>query len=181
MNYQPEKIKMKRHTGFTLIELVIVIIVLGILSATAVAKFINLKVDARNAALSGMKGSLESAINISYAKMVIAGKDKTFQVRGTEAGEIIKGCDDCTFFYGYMPADIKTLSVMVDSIRTDNSGDFVVTKLETEAANVYSVYITFPNNITDRKTLKSESCYIKYIAGISPKNAKPVLELNKCS
>ena len=172
---------MKRHSGFTLIELVLVIIVLGILSATAVPKFINLKADARNAALSGMKGSLESAINISYAKMVIAGKDKTFKVSGSNAGEIIKGCDDCTFFYGYMPADIKTLSVMVDSISTDNSGDFVVTELESEGGDVFSVYITFPNNITDTQTLKYESCYIKYIAGINPKNAKPVLELSACS
>ncbi|MGB2742633.1 MAG: prepilin-type N-terminal cleavage/methylation domain-containing protein [Cognaticolwellia sp.] len=49
--------KSKNH-GFTLIELVVVIVILGILSATVAPKFINLSSDARIAKLESLKGSM---------------------------------------------------------------------------------------------------------------------------
>lgn len=62
-----------KHKGFTLIELVIVIIVLGILAATAVPKFINIQSDARISTLKGAEGAILSANNIVYSKAVIQG------------------------------------------------------------------------------------------------------------
>ncbi len=50
---------MKRQQGFTLIELVVVIIILGILAVTAAPKFINLQSDARTSAIQGMKGAIQ--------------------------------------------------------------------------------------------------------------------------
>ncbi len=49
---------MKRQQGFTLIELVVVIVILGILAVTAAPKFMNLQGDARNASLQGLKGAI---------------------------------------------------------------------------------------------------------------------------
>ena len=49
---------MKRQQGFTLIELVVVIIILGILAVTAAPKFINLQSDARASAIQGLKTPL---------------------------------------------------------------------------------------------------------------------------
>lgn len=66
---------MKRNSGFTLIELVIVIIVLGILAATAVPKFINLQDDAKESSLKGAEAALHSAANIVYSKAAINGKE----------------------------------------------------------------------------------------------------------
>ncbi|QUM78273.1 type II secretion system protein [Moritella sp. 24] len=68
---------MKKQNGFTLIELVIVIIVLGILAATAVPKFINLQDDAKESALKGAEAAIHSAANISYSKSAIDGIEKT--------------------------------------------------------------------------------------------------------
>lgn len=61
---------MKRTTaqkGFTMIELVMVIVILGVLAVMALPKFVDLKGDAQQAAVDGVAGSLSSAAAINYA------------------------------------------------------------------------------------------------------------------
>lgn len=53
--------------GFTLIELVMVIVILGVLAAVAIPKFVDLKGDAQVAALAGVVGGINSASAVNYA------------------------------------------------------------------------------------------------------------------
>ena len=67
---------MQKQNGFTLIELVVVIIILGILAVTAAPKFINLQSDARASALQGIKGAIQGANGLVFAKAALAGDEK---------------------------------------------------------------------------------------------------------
>ena len=62
-----------KQSGFTLIELVVVIVILGILAATAVPKFINLKASAQTSVLEAIKGSMDGAAALVYGKALVKG------------------------------------------------------------------------------------------------------------
>ena len=64
---------MKKQTGFTLIELIMVIVILGILAATALPRFTNLADEARVASVNGITGGIRSAVNIARAQYVATG------------------------------------------------------------------------------------------------------------
>ena len=63
--------KMNKQAGFTLIELIIVIVILGVLSAFALPRFADLGSEARTASLQGVAGSLKAASAIAHSKWIV--------------------------------------------------------------------------------------------------------------
>lgn len=61
---------MKKQNGFTLIELIMVIVILGVLSAFALPRFADFGQQARVASLNALAGAIRSAANIAHAQQL---------------------------------------------------------------------------------------------------------------
>ncbi|MDF1796239.1 MAG: prepilin-type N-terminal cleavage/methylation domain-containing protein [Coxiellaceae bacterium] len=103
----------RKSGGFTLVELIIVIVILGILSAFAVPKFIDLSSDASKAANAGIFASFKSAINLAHAQWVAKGKPSSITMQGSTVPMSAEGwpSGDCaSLWHGIMSTSTKTTS-----------------------------------------------------------------------
>ena len=108
---------MQKQQGFTLIELVVVIIILGILAVTAAPKFINLQGDARVSALNGLKAAIQGANTLVYSKAALAGKEaktgQTVTLTGDATATPATNVD-VTTDYGYLTATLLNFQTAID-------------------------------------------------------------------
>jgi MSHA pilin protein MshA len=80
-----------KKRGFTLIELVIVILILAIMSAIGVSRFVNVSAEARGGSLQGMRGAINSAVLLARAKYRAAGNTGTVVNMDGASVDVISG------------------------------------------------------------------------------------------
>lgn len=155
---------LQRQQGFTMIELIMVIVILGVLSAFALPRFADLGGSARTAAVEGVAGSIRSAIGITRAQVLASGVDTT-----AAASTVTLDGATIDLAYGYPAADVATDEVdasgivlaagLVDVGTADaaslTNGDFTITgttasdRVEvTLQANCYVHYVGAANATT---------------------------------
>ena len=149
---------MKRSAGFTLIELIIVIVILGILAVTAAPKFMNLQSDARKSTVSSLSGAVKSAASMAYSKAIIAGKDKV--TTSTEISILGATGGKTNVLYGYpIAANAGILTLLdISSSATGASADWGA------AANrAKTAYVLWPTGIaTSADAAVIAKCYVQY-------------------
>jgi MSHA pilin protein MshA len=138
---------MNNQKGFTLVELVVVIVILGILSAVAVPKFIGMQEEARKGVLEGIRGSLKSAVSMVHAKCLVSNTmdDSTITVDGGDSVDVN---------LGYPDASTTNLEAMVDldgkTIAADDGDDFEASVTGNVLTVTYGAYsFTYNYDPTD--------------------------------
>ena len=143
-------INRKVSHGFTLIELTIVIIVLGIISAIAIPRFVNLSSDARVNVLESIEGNMRSIASIVHMKAII---DNTPD-RGVDAGRAIEtnlGLVDSWYKYPECIGEQGEGYGIVELISLDHEGIQVFAE-DKSNPDCWSVKVGYDESV----------CYVQY-------------------
>ncbi|MBH0039760.1 prepilin-type N-terminal cleavage/methylation domain-containing protein [Pseudoalteromonas sp. SWN166] len=143
-----KSLPMNKQAGFTLVELIIVIVILGILAVTAAPRFLNLQGDANASTLEGLQGSIRSGMNIVNGKSIIASDHK----KATATVTVDTG-DAVDTVYGYPAATQAAFEAFLDvSFAADDSADFNIVEIAADKK-----VIIFPNSY-----VQTDLCRIEY-------------------
>jgi MSHA pilin protein MshA len=155
---------MVKQSGFTLIELVLVIVILAILSAVAVPKFLSVRSDAQQSAMEGLKGALESASTLVNAKAEIEGLG-SFDDEDLSSGIRVH--------WGYPFATQKNLRLVLDF--SEN--------IDWELTGSSPVIFTFLSDSDDMSAtdIKEDESLCKLTYNQALKGERPVISITGCT
>ncbi|QDG33438.1 type II secretion system protein [Alteromonas mediterranea] len=166
--------KVSTQKGFTLIELIIVIVLLGILAVTAAPKFLNLQDDARDSVLEGIAGSLESASSVVYGKALI--NDVAASSDGSDSVNI-GNTTTVSVVYGYPDAaTAANFTNILDADINNTNGEYATVAVDEDTILIY--YTGAYDGAPDPAAANS-ACSVAY-TNSTAEGERPTITVNTC-
>jgi prepilin-type N-terminal cleavage/methylation domain-containing protein len=139
------KILNKKQSGFTLVELVVVVAVIGVLAVIAAPKIVGVATDARNASLKAVASTMTAAMARNYAAREADSEDGK---EVGECGDVAKLMDGGILPVGYQFSDYITSSGDGASLKGASSAGLSSSDATTEISNAEQItcYISTTNN-----------------------------------
>lgn len=174
-----------KQVGFSLIELVTVVVILALIAAVALPKFMSVNSEARAAVVESVAGTMRSAANMTYSKALV----KSLQAQSNS--QIFSGAEAIPIAFGY-PQAHRGIMQLIDVGKVSNYGrravnsdsdwvvhywNWTVDRQQVPAIVIAQGKVTGDSNATAPLNTR---CYVRYVQATASRSVEIITDTSGC-